>query len=789
MNFREYLDKQVVLFDGAMGTQIQNLGLPLGVCPESFNINNRDELCKIHKSYIKAGSKVISANTFGASRYKLNSENLNVREVIESAISIAQEARNEFEEEVYIALDLGPIGRMMKPIGDLSFDEAYEYYKEQIICSDGADLILIETISDLNEGRAAVLAAKENSDLPIIISMTFQDDSRSLTGVSPEVFVHTMEGLGVDALGVNCSLGPEELLPIIKLITDISSIPVIVQANAGLPKIVDEITVFDVSKNDFSNYVEKFIELGVRIVGGCCGTGPEHIECIKKNKSIMNKEIKIKGKKNKSIVCSSTTMVNFDSGFKIIGERINPTGNKKLKNSLKEGNLDIAIKEAIDQSNLSSILDVNIGIPDINEVKVMNELIDELVGIIDIPLQIDSSKVKVLESGLRRYPGIGIINSLNGKQKSMDKIFPIAKKYGAMIVCLTLDENGIPSSSVKRVEIAEKIIKEAKKYNISEEKLIIDCLVLTVSAQQSEVIETIDAIRIIKSKYNVKTTLGISNVSYGMPNRKLLTRTFMSLAIAAGLDSAIMDPLDKNLVDTILATNVLINSDIGGEKYIEEISNIVISENLVDSDEDFFSLVLKGDKEKVKNRTIELLKNKSALEIVDNILIPTLDEVGKRYENKSIFLPQLIRGAETIGVAFDIIKVNISKTKENISKGKIIMATVKGDVHDIGKNLVKILLENYGYDIIDLGKDVSKESILSSVKKNNIKLVGLSALMTTTVISMEETIKLLKAEIPGVKIFVGGAVLTEVYAKKINADYYCRDGKDSVNVAKVVFES
>lgn len=783
MKFKTYLENNIVLFDGAMGTQIQNSGLPLGVSPESYNINHKDKLIEIHKAYLEAGAKVISTNTFGASSYKLKEDNLNVKEVVKSAVEIAKQAIIESNKDAYIALDLGPVGRMMKPIGDMSFNEAYDYFKEQIKYSEGVDLVIIETLSDLNEARAAVLAVKENSDLPVIVSMTFAEDARTLTGTTPEMFVYTMEGLSVDALGVNCSLGPKELMPIVESITSISSVPVIVQANAGLPRVIDEKTVFDIKEEVFSTYVEKFIDLGVKIVGGCCGTGPEHIKAFS---SKLDKVVEVKKKVSKSIVCSQTKLVDFDDGFVIIGERINPTGNKKLKENLREGNINIAIKEALLQEK-ADILDVNVGLPDIDEKRVMENVLEELIAVVDLPLQIDSSKSKVLEAGLRIYPGIGIINSLNGKQKSMDRIFPIVKKYGAMAICLTLDESGIPSNAEDRVKIAEKIICEAKKYGIEEERLIIDCLVLTVSAQQAEVMETIKAISILKSKYKVKTTLGISNVSYGMPNRKLLTRTFLTLALAAGLDSAIMDPLDSELINTIYATNVLINKDISGEKYINEIREEDNKEKTSLIEDSLLNLVLKGYKEEVSLATKDLLLVKSPLDIVNEDLIKTLDEVGKKYESKELFLPQLIRAAETIGIAFDVIKSEISIKGKSISKGKIVMATVKGDVHDIGKNLVKILIENYGYDVIDLGKDVNEDLILETVLKYNIKLVGLSALMTTTVISMEKTIKLLNEKAPDTKIFVGGAVLTEDYAKKIKANYYCKDAKASVEVAQSIF--
>ncbi|MBN2795412.1 MAG: homocysteine S-methyltransferase family protein [Clostridia bacterium] len=775
MNFRTYLKNHVVLLDGAMGTQIQKQGLPLGAIPESIQLLQPDRLIQIHKDYVASGSKVVSTNTFGASPYKLKNKQ-DVKETIEKAIACARETG------AYVALDLGPTGQMMEPIGPLTFDEAYESYKTQVLCGLDADLVLIETMSDLNEVRAAVLAVKENSDLPVIVSMTFQEDGRTLTGVTAESYVLTMEGLGVDGLGVNCSLGPDALMPIVKEITDLASVPVIVQANAGLPEVINGETVFQVSPTLYSQYAKAFVDMGVRIIGGCCGTGPEHIKAICEVINESYQEFTLKEPTLK--VCSQRKTVDFND-FVIIGERINPTGNKKLKASLRAGDLNACIKEGIIQGDHGiHVLDVNVGLPDIDELDVMIHLVDTLSHVVDVPLQIDSSKSKVLEAGLRRFPGIGIINSVNGKEKSMEKIFPIAKKYGAFVICLTMDEEGIPHTYEKRVEIAEKIISSAESYGISREKLIIDTLVLTVSAQQKEVMDTIKAIERIH-ELGLKTTLGISNVSYGMPNRKLLTRTFMTLARAAGLSSAIMDPLDEDLKNTILATDVLLNLDPQGERYIHFVTE---QETQIEKTEvSLYDMVLKGFKDQVKAWTIEQLNHLEPLKLVDEFLIPTLDEIGLKFEQKILFLPQLIRAAETIGVAFDVIKSQLeSDTVSN--RGSIIMATVKGDVHDIGKNLVKILLENYGFNVIDLGKDVEPEKIVESAIKHHVKLVGLSALMTTTVVSMEETIQLLKEKDPSIQVFVGGAVLTESYSKKIKADYYCKDAKASVEVAKRIFD-
>lgn len=779
MKFIDYLKEYQILFDGALGTQIQLLDLPLGKVPELITIEQPDALLNIHQAYVNAGSDVITTNTFGASAYKLKNTDYSVEQIVTEGIKLAKKAGPK-----YVALDIGPIGKMMKPIGPLTFDEAYEAFKEQLVYADGADLVLIETMSDLSETRAAILAAKEVTELPVVVSMTFQEDGRTLTGLTPECYVNAVEALGVDALGVNCSLGPEQLKPIVQRLLDVATVPVIVQANAGLPKVVSGITTFDVKATDYQVYAKEFLEMGVRLIGGCCGTGPDHMAKIRP----LLIQVGPVNKSKRYVVSSTSKIVDF-SQFTQIGERINPTGHKKLKASLRENDIKVAIREGIEQAD-ADVLDVNVGLPDIDELDMMCKIVDELASVSELPLQIDSSKSKVIEAGLRRFPGVGIINSLNGKQKSMDKIFPIAKKYGAMIVCLTLDEEGIPETAEERIRVAEKIINEAKKYDIPEERLIIDCLVLTVSAQQKQCMSTIEAIRVLTSNYKIKTTLGISNVSYGMPNRPLLTRTFLTLAMDAGLHSAIMDPLDLNLQNTILATNVLLNNDSGGEEYIENIKEVSVKASKVKEvieKSDLLEMILKGYREETLAFASKQLETLTPLDVVNEHLIPTLDEVGVLFDKKQIFLPQLIRAAETIGVAFDTVKANL-KTDASVSKGKIVMATVYGDVHDIGKNLVKILLENYGFDIIDLGKDVKPEVIVDAVLKEDIKLVGLSALMTTTVESMARTIELLNEQSPTTKIFVGGAVLTEDYAKKIKADYYCKDAKASVNVAQEILK-
>lgn len=778
MTFEECIKDQWLLFDGAMGTELQKRGLALGQKPELLNVSHGKVVREIHDAYVEGGAQVISTNTFGASPYKLQGSKASVKEVIERGIALARQANPQF-----VALDLGPIGRMMAPMGDMTFEEAYEAYRCQIQYSHGADLVLVETLSDLNEARAAVLAVQEHTDLPVVVSMTFQDDQRTLTGLTPESFVYSLEALGVTALGVNCSLGPQALKPIVDRILRVASVPVIVQSNAGMPVVVEGSTVFDLKASAFRDHVKTFIEAGVAMVGGCCGTTPDHIEAMGQ---LDIPRVKMSQKK-KIVLCSSSQVSDFED-FMVIGERLNPTGNKALQAALRAGNLDTCVAMAIQQVEAGAkLIDINVGLADLDEYQRMVDLVDLLAMAVEVPLQIDSSNVQVLEGGLRRYPGVAVVNSVNAKATSMAKIFPLIKKYGAMVVCLTLDENGIPQTSDQRVELAKKIIETARTYGIAEENLIIDPLVLTVSAQQAEVFETLKAIKEIKRRYRVKTTLGISNVSYGMPNRPLLTRTFLSMAIAQGLDSAIMDPLDTDLMQSILAARVLINQDRDGRAYIMGCKAQKLSPTRVKEDS-FFDKVLRGDKGAVQDQTRYWMKSMTPMAIVDEYLIPILDQVGQWYEDKRIFLPQLMRGAETIGLAFDLLKASMDGD-QNLSKGKVILATVEGDVHDIGKNLVKILLENYGFQVIDLGKDVRPETILEAVCHYGVGLVGLSALMTTTVVSMAKTIDLLKAHDCKIRIFVGGAVLTKDYARTLGADAYCKDGKASVAVAQDYYRS
>lgn len=793
------LDK-IWIFDGAMGTMLQNDGLEIGGLPEILNIEASEKVVNIHKRYIEAGADFITTNTFGANEIKLKNSSYEVEDVIDAAIKNAKLASDT--KNVKIVLDIGPIGEMLEPLGTLAFERAYDIFKRQILqgVKSGADIILIETMSDLYEAKAAILAAKENSDLPVFCTMTFEKNKRTFAGVNVKTMVMTLEGLNVDALGVNCSLGPVELESVIEEVMKYASIPVIVQPNAGLPRMSNGETIYDLSSDEFASAVEKMVKSGVNIVGGCCGTTNEFIKSLsikfKDTKPYIIERNKLKG------VCSALKCIEFE-GIKVIGERINPTGKKLFKEALKNNNIEYIVKQALEQIEAGAdILDVNVGLPEIDEEKMMVQVIKELQTVVDVPLQIDSNNSKVLEGALRVYNGKAIVNSVNGKDLVLDRLLPIVKKYGAAIIGLTLDEDGIPSSAEDRFRIAEKIVDRCLSLGIPREDIIIDCLTLTASAQQKDVIETLKAIELVKARLNVKTVLGVSNVSFGLPNRNLLNRTFLSMALYSGLDFPIVNPNDVDIMDTISAFKVLSNEDYNSKKYVSNFENqiretrIIKKENVKreldnemdNSNDELIQVIIKGLKEESAEITKNILKKKTEIEVVNEFLIPALNIVGEKYEKGEIFLPQLIQSAETVKCSFDVIQSRLILNDENrINRGTIILATVKGDIHDIGKNIVKTVLENYGFEIIDLGKDVSKEKIVEEAKEKNVKLVGLSALMTTTVKSMEETIKALKSENIKCKIFVGGAVLNQEYADMIDADYYAKDAKEAVEIAEKIF--
>lgn len=795
---REWIGKlgqELLLFDGAMGTMIQSSGIRVPKVPEDLNVDQPEIIKAIHSQFIQAGADFITTNTFGANRMKLTHSKYTLEETVQAASRIARAAADQSGKPVSVAYDIGPIGMMMKPIGELDFDTAYEIFKEQVLALDPecVDLVLIETMTDISELRAAILAVKEHSSFPVIATMSFTEDERTLTGTDPETMVRIIEGLGVDALGVNCSLGPIEMKKIVERILAESRTPVIVQANAGLPTFIEGETKFSLDETSYAEACGAFLDSGIAVLGGCCGTTPAYIE--KLNEMRHRFQSKIDPARRGNYVCSSTKSVCLDNSFALIGERINPSGNKRLKEAFLEGDFDFATKVAFEQiRHGADVLDINTSLPQIDEVQVMIRLIESFSGLLDTPLQFDSVKPEVLETALRRYAGIAIVNSVNGKQASMDRLFPIIKKYGAYAICLCLDEKGIPHSANERVAIAEKLIANAKKHGISEEKLIIDTLVLTASAQQQEVMETLKAIRLLKEKTRVKTTLGVSNVSYGLPYRPLINRVFFTLALGAGLDTAIINPGAEGIQDTLQAFRVLNNDDPGAVAYIQynesKTTNEIKPETKVQarSDSDLTTLLLEGAEAGVREKVEIALVDQDPLEIVETVLIPALDAIGDMYEKQIIFLPQLIRAAETVKGAFDLIKGSLNlgeKTME--SKGSILLATVKGDIHDIGKNLVKIMLESYGYRVVDLGKDVDQKQILEAIRMEEIALVGLSALMTTTVINMEEIILYIRESFPKVKVMVGGAVLTEKYAKHIDADFYCKDARAAVVVANQVF--
>ena len=779
-------------FDGAMGTVLQGKGLKLGEIPELFNFTHSQLIESVHLSYLEAGADYVTTNTFGANAYKINETKYTVEQVITQAVALAKSAVSKVGRGK-VVLDIGSTGKLIEPVGDVRFEEAYEVFKEQVVAGEkaGADLILFETFTDLYELKAGVLAAKENTKLPIYCTMTFEANGRTFFGTSIESMILTLEALGVDALGVNCSLGPKELKPIVEKIVSLASIPVLVQPNAGLPTMIGGKAQYDITPEEFADCMAYFAEIGVHILGGCCGTNPEYIrQVVEKVESI---EVKPLTPKKLCGICSSQTAVFFDD-VRVIGERLNPTGKKLLQQALRDDNMDYVLRLALEQKEEGAhILDVNMGLPDIDEVAMLTKAIKQIQGVIDLPLQIDSSNVAALESGARIYNGKPLINSVNGKKESLETILPIAKKYGAAVLGLTLDEKGIPESAEERLEVARRIVEAAEGYGIPREDIFIDCLVVTASAQQDLVIETLKAVKLVKEELGVKTILGVSNVSFGLPQRSVLNEAMLTMALMQGLDAPILNPKNTQMLEAIMAYRVLAGHDKESKAYIEyfsgkqqETNNIAVSVQEHTLEE----AIIKGLKKEAKQLTEVLLKDHKPLEVVEEYIVPALNKVGEDYEKEILYLPQLIKSAEAAQSSFEVLKLALmNKGTENPSKGpKVILATVKGDIHDIGKNIVKVIMQNYGFEVIDLGKDVSYEEVLEAVRKHNVKLVGLSALMTTTVTSMAETITCLKEEVPECKVVVGGAVLTEELAQFVQADFYAKDAMETVRIAKTYFE-
>lgn len=797
MSIRELLGKRIVICDGAMGTMIQKSGVPIETHPEMLNFTHPEEIKNIYKQYYEAGSDFISTNTFGANAFKMEGCGYTVTEIVTQAIKIAKEAADEMTDKLgrkcYVGLDIAPIGRLMEPAGDMVFDEAVALFKEQAEAgvNAGADLVVCETFTDIYELKAAIIAVREVSEeIPLFCSVSFESDGRMLMGTDPETMVYYLQDLGMDALGVNCSLGPKQMVPIVETILNTCKLPVLCQPNAGLPRIDENgETVFDVTIDEYAAVMEQLVDKGLAVAGACCGTSPDYIRAIVGR---VGQKTPVKRMvQTPMTACSATRTVKFDGGVKIVGERINPTGKKLLKEALKTGDYNYIEDEAERQVDCGAhILDVNVGLPGIDEKEAMLEAVRRVSQMVNVPLQIDSADPEVLEAAVRRINGKPIINSVNGKEESMNAVLPIAKKYGANIVALTLDENGLPENEEQRVAIAERIIQRTAEYGIGPERILVDCLTLTVSAQQNAANDTLAAIRTVKEKFGVKTTLGASNISFGLPNRKLLNSTFLTMAMMAGLDAPITDPLVKDYTDAITAFEALTGRDVECAKYIEKSAATVaepakpaaaaVSEAPKAS---LYEIICKGHIDRAAGAAEELLAEKEPLQIVEEVIIPALEAVGKDYETGVSFLPQLIKSADTVRAAFVVLKEAMAKDGGDICYGKIVIATVEGDIHDIGKNIVKVLLENYGYEVIDLGKDVSVAQVVEAAKEHQVKLVGLSALMTTTVVNMEKTIQALKEAGLDCKIAVGGAVLTQDYADKIGADYYCREAMDTVKAA------
>lgn len=805
-DFREQLKKDYVILDGAMGTMLQAAGLKMGEIPEVLSVTRPELLVSIHEKYLKAGSDVIYANTFGANSYKLEGSGHSVEELVGAAVKNARQACENVNPDAYVALDIGPIGQLLEPTGVLKFEEAYDIYKEIILAGKDADLIVFETMTDLLECKAAVLAAKENSNLPIITTMTFEMNQRTFTGCSIPSMALTLSGLGVDALGVNCSLGPKELEPVIATLSKWTRLPIVVKPNAGLPD--PKTNEYNVTAKEFADMMKDLRKYDIKCFGGCCGSNPEFISELS---HMLEKEGNKGFAKEKVIpaaVCSATSTVDITEP-RIIGERINPTGKKLFKEALLRHDIDYILNQALEQINAGAdILDVNVGLPGIDEKDMMIDTIKALQAIVDVPLQIDSTIPEVLDAALRIYNGKPIVNSVNGEEESLNNVLPLVKKYGAAVVGLALDKDGIPPKAEDRFKIAKKIMDRAIAIGIPKEDIYIDCLTLTASAEQEGVMETLNALHRVKTELGLKTVLGVSNISFGLPNRVLVNHIFLTMALTNGLDLPIINPNIEEMTGAVRAYKLLANIDKNSVDFIKAYANMpkvtkinpaakitskpedIVTEG-AESDpmasNPLYQAVLNGLKSEGAQLTRQMLETTDSMEIVNNILIPALDKIGADFEKGTIFLPQLIMSAAVAQSAFEEIrKAMVLGNKQPESKGKIVMATVKGDVHDIGKNIVKVLLENYGYDVIDLGKDVEYQAVVDAIKENDAKLVGLSALMTTTLVSMKETIELIHKNNLDCKIFVGGAVLTPEYAKEIHADFYAKDAKESVDIAKKI---
>ncbi len=781
MKIIEKIKKEITYFDGGAGTLLQSWGLKAGEYPESWNISNPDKIIEMHRMYLDAGTQIITSNTFGANRLKFE----NLEEIINAAIANAKDAAQGYN--AFVALDVGPLGKMLEPLGDLPFEKAVEIFSEtiKIGAKAGADLVLIETMNDSYEAKAAMLAAKESCDLPVFVTCVYDESKKLMTGADPAAMIAMLEGLGADAIGMNCSLGPKQMIEIVPEFAKYSSVPIIVNPNAGLPRNENGKTIFDIDSDEFSDIMCDIVRAGATIIGGCCGTTPDHIrKTVEKTKNL---PFTLPEKKNHTLISSYTHAVEIGNAPVIIGERINPTGKKRFKEALRQNDIGYILNEGLAQNKKGvSILDVNVGLPEINEPEMMVSVIKALQGVIDLPLQIDTVDVTAMEKAMRIYNGKALINSVNGKEESMKAVFPLIRKYGGVAIAVTLDENGIPDSASGRVAIAEKIIAKASEYGIEQKDIIVDPLAMAVSSDSESANITLEAVRILHEK-GIKTSLGVSNISFGLPARSDVNSVFYTMAMQNGLDCAIINPHSDEMMKAWHCFMALTGKDENCVDYIEFADTLspVQSATSTASSTELDACIINGLKEQAGIAANELLKVQSPMEIINGKIIPALNTVGKGFEEKKVYLPQLLMSAQAAKEAFEAIKSQIPSGEGK--KGKIVIATVKGDIHDIGKNIVKVLLENYGFDVTDLGKDVTPEAIVDAVKSCGAKLVGLSALMTTTVPAMEETIKMLRNEVPDCKVMVGGAVMTEEYASMINADSYSSDAMGAVRYAENLF--
>ncbi len=813
---RVFSGQAYLVFDGAMGTMLQAAGLKAGELPEMLNFTNPEAVQAVHRAYAQAGADVVSANTFGANAHKLGGA-ATVADVFTAAIGAARASGAR-----YVAADIGPIGALLKPLGTMDFDEAYELFAEQARAAQaaGADLIVVETMTDLLEAKAACLACLECSELPVVATMTFGEDGCTFLGTSPEVCAMTLSALGVQAVGINCSLGPDALAPLLARMAPFSRVPLMVQANAGLPRIEDGVTVFDVTADDYAQAAQGLLDAGATIVGGCCGTTPDYIARLRAMVDVRTPPASQDA--HAFAICSAQRSLVMPAGkpfAAVIGERINPTGKKRLKEALRAGDYDYAVGEAIDQAELGAdALDVNVGLPELDEPRVLVEVMERIQAVCDLPLQIDSSDVEAVSRAVRRYAGKPLINSTNGKEESLRAVLPIAAHYGCAVVGLALDEDGIPETAEGRFEVARRIVERAAEYGIPREDVVIDCLAMAASTNQAQVGEILRAMRRVHDELGVRCVLGVSNISFGLPQREMVNAVFLAQAFSCGLDLAIMNPKSRRMCDVVATQRVLNAQDEGAMGFIERYAQAAnpydgpaagaggtgavgagapagagaagaASQDAADAGDAFSRarhLILTGRKGPMEEVTRELLAGHDALEVIDGCFIPVLDEVGAKFERGELFLPQLMASAEAVKVGFDVVKA-CCPAGQAADKGDIVLATVKGDIHDIGKNIVKMLLENYGYRVHDLGRDVPPEAVLECVQKNGVRLVGLSALMTTTVRSMEQTIALLHEKAPGVKVMVGGAVLTPEYAATMGAEYYAKDAAESARIAADFF--